>query len=175
MKGVRIVLLCEDKQTDSFVRRFLKNRNFTHRDIKTLPLPHGSQSGEQWVRQRYPAELKAIRGRQQTYLLVVIDADNLTVEDRRAQLEEQCRQEEVPPRTAGDPVLVFVPRRNIETWFAYLEGLSVDEQQIYPKLKRESDCARHASELFRMCHIAQRLRNPVPPSLEEACEEYRKL
>ena len=27
MSGVRIVLLCEDKQTDSFVRRFLQQRN----------------------------------------------------------------------------------------------------------------------------------------------------
>lgn len=175
MKKVRIVLLCEDKQTDSFVRRFLKFRNFTHSDIKTLPLPHGSQSGEQWVRGRYPIELKAIRRIRQALLLIVTDADNLAVEARQAQLEQQCREAQVPPRTATDPVIVVVPRRNIETWFAYLDGLDVDEQQTYPKLDRESDCKRHARELYRMCHEAQRLRNPVPPSLERACDEYRRL
>jgi len=63
MSGVKIVLLCEDKQTDSFVRNFLKHRNFTTRDIRTLLPKLGSGSGEKWVRKRYPEELKAIRNR----------------------------------------------------------------------------------------------------------------
>ena len=175
VKGVRIVLLCEDNQTDSFVRRFLKHRNFTHRDIRTLPLPHGSQSGEQWVRQRYPDQLKAIRGKQQAYLLIVIDADNLTVGARRAQLDLECQNKRVALRTAEDPAILIIPRRNIETWFAYLDGSDVNEQQSYPKLTRESDCHEHARKLYEMCHKTQRLRNPVPPSLQDACEEYRKL
>lgn len=175
MKGVRIILLCEDKQTDSFVRRFLKHRKFTHRDINTLPLPHGGQSGEQWVRQRYPTELKAIRERQRDYLSIVTDADNRTAEDRRQQLEAECQRKGVPPRTAEDRVIIVVPRRNIETWFAYLDGSDVDEQRTYPKLARESDCNRHARALYGMCHVAQRLRDPVPPALVEACGEYRKL
>ena len=54
--GVNITLLCEDLQTEVFVRRFLKHRNFRSRDIRTLPLPGGRQSGEQWVRERYPTE-----------------------------------------------------------------------------------------------------------------------
>ena len=62
MSRVHITLLCEDSQTDAFVRRFLKRRNFRRHEITTLPLPAGSQSGEQWVRTRYPRELKAIRG-----------------------------------------------------------------------------------------------------------------
>lgn len=47
MSGVSVILLCEDMQTDVFVRRFLKHRNFRGRDVRTLPLPHGSRSGEQ--------------------------------------------------------------------------------------------------------------------------------
>jgi hypothetical protein len=95
MSGVRIVLLCEDSQTDSFVRRFLKHRNFRARDINTLPIPQGSGSGEQWVRTRYPAELRAIRGRQGAYLIVVTDADVHTTQDRRVQLDEECTQKNV--------------------------------------------------------------------------------
>ena len=52
MSGVKIVLLCEDKQTDSFVCNFLKHRNFEGRDITTLSLPASSGSGEQWVRKQ---------------------------------------------------------------------------------------------------------------------------
>ena len=37
VSGVGIALLCEDSQTDAFVRRFLKHRNFRGRDIRTLP------------------------------------------------------------------------------------------------------------------------------------------
>lgn len=175
MNAVRIVLLCEDSQTDSFVRRFLKRRNFKARDIDTLPLPDGQRSGEQWVRERYPVELRAIRGRQRAYLIVVTDADAETTEVRRCRLDEECRQEDVPVRTGDDRVIIAVPRRNIETWLAYLAGTLVDETTRYPRLQRERDCDEHARRLHSMCHETQRLREPAPLSLHEACEEYTRL
>lgn len=175
MSGVSITLLCEDSQTDAFVRRFLRRRNFGSRDIYTRPLPAGRQSGEQWVREEYPDELRAIRGRQNAYLIVVTDADTNTTAARRAQLDAACRREGVRQRDDRDPVLVIVPRRNIETWLTYLGGATVDEDTPYRKLKRESECAIHANNLYRMCHEVQRLDEGAPPSLREACEEYPKL
>ena len=175
MSRVDITLLCEDSQTDAFVRRFLKRRNFRHRDITTLPLPAGGQSGEQWVRTRYPAELRAIRRRQRTYLIVVTDADTGSTDARRAQLEAECKRQDIPPREDGDPVLVIVPRRSIETWLAYLGGTRVDELRRYPRLRRQRDCTEPARRLYAMCHEDQRLDDSAPPSLQEACGEYRKL
>ncbi len=172
--SVEIVLLCEDQNTNTFVRRFLRGRQFKARDIRTLPLPHGSQSGEQWVRGRYPTELKAIRSRQGAYLIVVIDADRHTTQQRRFQLDEECRAKEVQPRTDRDPVILLAPRRNIETWFAYLDGESVEETEDYSAWNSK-DPRRFAEELYRMCHEVQRLREPVPASLAESCQEYRKL
>ena len=99
--SARIVLLCEDADTDRFVRRFLSHRNFKARDIHTVELPLGKQSGEQWVRTRYPAELKAIRLRQNAFLLAIIDADNRTTEARRTQLDQECDEQEVPRRNVG--------------------------------------------------------------------------
>ena len=171
--SVRIVLLCEDAATDTFVRRFLRRRQFKARDIRTLPIPHGSQSGEQWVRQKYPSELKAIRSRQNAFLIVVIDADTYTTPARRSQLDE-CRNKKIPVRGPKDPVIIIVPRRNIETWFAYLDGISVDETVDYSAYKSK-DPRPFAEELYRMCHEYQQLRPPVPPSLSESCQEYRKL
>ena len=176
MSDVSITLLCEDSQTDSFVRRFLRRRKFRGRDIRTLPLPAGRRSGEQWVRKQYPAELRAVRGRQGAYLIVVTDADDRSTNERREQLDAECGKQDVPVRTGNDPVILVVPRRNIETWLAYLEtGKPVDEQERYPRLKRERDCNRHADNLFKMCHSGQRLDEAAPPSLREACAEYRKL
>ena len=170
-----IILLCEDKQTDSFVRRFLSHRKFGHHDIYTLPLPGGTQSGEQWVRQSYPCQLQAIRRRKQgAVLLVVTDAD--TTANRSAQLDQECNCQKVPPKGPRDPVIVVVPRRNIETWFYYLEHkTSVDETIPYSKLRRESDCHPLADELHRMCHERQQLDPAAPPSLKQACREYPKF
>lgn len=175
MSGVRIVLLCEDSQTDAFVRRFLKRRHFRGRDIRTLPLPGGHQSGEQWVRERFPGELQAIRRRQRAYLIVVTDADADSTNTRRARIDTECRHKNVPVRTDNDPVVLAVPRRNIETWLKYLDGFEVDETTAYPKLLRARDCDRHAERLYEMCHQEQGLVEPAPPSLIEACHEYRKL
>ena len=172
--SVRIVLLCEDAATNTFVRRFLRRRQFKARDIRTLPIPHGSQSGEQWVRQKYPSELKAIRSRQNAFLIVVIDADTHTTQARRSQLDDECNAEQVPARKPADPVIIIVPRRNIETWFAYLDGISVEETVDYSAYKSK-DPRPFAEELYRMCHEYQQLRPPVPPSLSESCQEYRKL
>ena len=91
MSGAKIILLCEDKQTDSFVRRFLKRRNFKSRDIKTLPLPDSRGAGEQWVRKRYPEELKAIRSKRNAYLIVVIDADTKSIDYRHEQLRKRWK------------------------------------------------------------------------------------
>ena len=171
-----IILLCEDSQTDSFVRRFLRHRKIHGRDIHTLPLPGGRQSGEQWVRKSFPCQLKAIRRRQRAVLLVVIDADTTTTHARRTQLDRECRLQKVAPRSPDDPVMVIVPRRNIETWFHFLESSSsVDETARYPKLNRQSGCHRLADELYRICHERQALPRNAPPSLRDACGEYPRL
>lgn len=173
--SARIVLLCEDIQTDCFVRRFLRYRGFDHRDIRTLSIPHGRRSGEQWVRNQYPKELKAIRVRQRAFLIAIIDADALTTKDRHAQLDRACADQGVPRRELTDPAIVVIPRRNIETWFEYLRGATVDETTTYPRLKRPSDCHPLARALYRMCHEEQKLADPAPPALVEACREYQRL
>ena len=171
-----IILLCEDQQTDSFVRRFLLHRNFRGRDILTVPIPGGKQSGEQWVRTSFPDQLKAIRRKQRMVLLVVIDADTNTTNVRRTQLNQECRRQQVTPTSPNDPVIVVIPRRSIETWFHFLRHKrSVDETIIYQKLKQESDCHPLADELHRICHERQRLPDFAPQSLQEACLEYPKL
>lgn len=179
--SAEVILLCEDQRTDRFVRRFLSHRNFRARDIRTLQLPGQSQSGEQWVRQKYPEQLKAIRSRRKAvnagrlFLFVVVDADRKSTQERQSQLDSECREQNVPSREADEPVIIIIPRRNIETWFAYLDGKDVDEGSDYKAEYRGRSCKPFADELHRMCHERQQLRLPAPPSLEEACREYQKL
>ena len=69
---------------------------------------------------------------------------------------------------------ILFPAEILKLVFAYLEGNNVNESEIYPKLKRERDCKEHAERLYHMCQT-RNLRELVPPSLLEACNEYRSL
>ena len=89
-----IVLLCEDRQTDAFVRRFLKRR-FKSPQIQTVSLP--------------PANSPASNG----------------------------------------------------------SGVS--------SLQYERHCEPMVKRLYTMCHEAQRLDDPYPPSPLKACGEYQRL
>lgn len=173
---VRAVLLCEDQPTDTFVRRLLSRRGFKPRELHTLPLPAGKQAGEQWVRTNYPGELAAIRRRPNDFLIVVIDADSRTTAERRAQLDRECDLQSVARRTPSDRAIVVVPRRNIETWFEFLDGdVEVDENVTYAKRFNGTGHRALADRLYRICHKEQHLPDSAPPSLAESCAEYAKL
>ena len=172
--SVKLVLLCEDQQLACFMRRFLKRRGWKSHDIREEIAPIGKGSGEQWVRERFPDELLAMRQRGNVALVVGTDADTMTVADRIATLDNLCQARGIAIRTAQERVIMVVPKRNIETWFAYLRGTNTNEIDTYPRYKQESDCRGDVVVLENMCS-ARALRQPAPPSLSAACVEYGKL
>ncbi len=133
----------------------------------------GAGAGEQFVRDNYPVYLDAIR-RRNGILVVMIDGDNDSIKERMKQLDDACNEKGLPLRKDSDKVAIFVPRRNIETWLAYLDGKQVNETDEYPKLRRERECRRHVDVLEQMCTEGN-LRTPAPESLEAACREYNKI
>jgi hypothetical protein len=172
--SVKLVLLCEDKQHEAFARRFLEKAGWEKRRMRVVRAPSGS--AEQFVRTQYPIELSAYRsnrGRVAEALVVVIDGDTRGVDARIAQLNQACAEKQIDPRNSDDRVAIIVPTRNIETWLAYLRGEVVNEVKAdYPKLTRERECNAQVALLYEMCQRGA-LRQPSPPSLDAACEEYR--
>ncbi len=166
MNRPKITILCEDKQHEAFIRRFLKKRK---RRIYVVVRPSAG-AGDQFVRNNYPKYLDAVRKRG-GILVAMIDGDNDSIEERLKQMDEACNQRDVLRRKPGDKVAVFVPRRNIETWLAYLGGEHVNETDTYPRLERERECQKHVDVLAQMC-TEKKLRIPAPSSLEAACREY---
>ena len=166
MKNKNIVVLCEDKQQKTFVRRFLKK--FGCKRLRFVPFPEKQGAGEQFVRKEYVREVEASR-KHGNILLVMIDADK-DAAVRRRQLESECKLEK------NDRVAVFMPARNIETWLAFLggDGEKVDETKQYPRLPRERECRTHVEKLFRFCEKGELPAN-APPSLAVACNEWRRL
>lgn len=170
-----MVVLCEDLQHAAFARRFLSLQGWETRKLRFDVAPAGRQSAEKWVRERFPIELNVYR-RQRNHLalrlMVLIDADATGHAGRLQQLSDACQAVGERPREHQEDVGVFVPARNIESWLAYLDGNAIDEETVYQRLTRESDCGRHAAALHAMCN-AGALREPAPPSLVAACVEYR--
>lgn len=173
-RRVQLVLLCEDRQHEAFSRRFLNEMGWETRSMRVEKAPGGRGAGEQFVRKRFPVELKAHRTRPVSQALVVmIDGDTEGAAARWQQLNQACHEAAVPQRVAGDRVAIVIPTWNIETWLAYLDGEDVTEgRPDYPRLARERDCQRHVDALARMCRDG-RLREPAPASLEAACGEYQ--
>jgi hypothetical protein len=169
-----LVLLCEDRQHEAFARRFLNAMGWETRAMRVEKAPGGRGAGEQFVRKRFPLELKAHRSRPVSQALVVlVDGDREGFEGRRQRLEQACRESGVADRAKEERVALFIPTWNIETWLAYLDGGTVDEERAdYPKLERERECQRHVAGLVEMCR-AGKLREPAPASLHAACDEYQ--
>ena len=76
-------------------------------------------------------------------------------------------------RLPNERVGIFIPKRNIETWIYYLMGQVVNEEDVYPNLKRVSDCKPYVQILARDRHNP--LPDNAPPSLQTACQELSRI
>lgn len=176
-RSVRIVIVCEDQQHEAFLRRSFKKMGWTLRHLRPEVSPPGQGSAEQFVHDRFPVELKALRARagERVYLVVMVDGDAEGVAARKDSLNAACEKQGVHPPRATDRVLVCVPTWNIETWLAYLGGEAVDEaKNDYPRLDRPKDCVPLVNSFVEMCR-QKNLREPAPPSLKEACLGYWRV
>ncbi|OIP05971.1 MAG: hypothetical protein AUJ96_09770 [Armatimonadetes bacterium CG2_30_66_41] len=170
-----VVLLCEDRQQETFARSFLLARGFRHDQIRSVVCPSGRGAGEKFVRARFAQELCAIRRRPVAPSLgVLIDDDGVGTQQRLGQLGTACDDAGEPRRSVEDSVGVFVPSRNIETWLRFLEGQSVDENTNYKSPGAAVvGCRPHVRQLLHLC--ASGLPDDAPRSLRAACPEAERL
>jgi len=175
-RRVKIVILCEDIQQQVFAHFFLKKRGF--RGLFRFEVcPKGSQSGEQYVRTRYPVEVEAYRQKRKERigLVVLIDADRGTLQERLNQLTSVLGENDQKKREPNEATAIFVPKRNIETWIHYLQGETVNEEDAYAKFeKNEAACKTAVEDLADRCY-SQSLPEDAPRSLQAACGELQRL
>lgn len=176
-RGTQLVILCEDLQQEVFTRHLFLQCGFHRREIRVKRSPTGKGAGEQYVRKNYPREVKAYR-RQSSYrsvcLAVMIDADTYTVVQRLNQLDSALESDTQQKREANEKISIFVPKRNIETWIYYLMGNVVDEETVYPKFPRKSDCKPCVEKLVtEVCPSEPQADSPPP--LHLACDELQRI
>jgi len=173
-RRVNVVILCEDKQQECFIRRFLAEMGWDKRNFRINKSPNAGGSAEQYVRKNFPVELKIYRDRNKhtaSSLIAMIDADSKEFQERMDEFKDVCVSMKIPFRSNKEAVAIAIPKRNIETWIQYLEGKEVNEYDTYPKLDRERNCKEAVLRLGERCN-SQGLEENSPSTLRNACNEY---
>jgi hypothetical protein len=179
-KASQIIVLCEDKAQDIFVRRFLKKGwNVPRRSIRVVDYPGEKGSGKKHVEDRLPDEVSAFRSRAShasTVLLVVRDADEDSVQEVETRLDGLLDS----TRRVNEKIVYLIPKWHIETWLAHLDGVRVNENEKdeYKKSHGEKaktkECHPLIDSLAFDCKEKRPLASP-PSSLVDACEEFERI
>lgn len=168
----QFVLLGEDAFHRTFMRQWLMANDVSHRQIHVVEPPADKSGGWKFVVGRCGDEVIAARARNkrvQTRLIVMIDADDESLEQRRQRIA--TAMEESMEGDLGDLVCVLIPKRHIETWIVALgpEDPPVDESADY-KPRSSDEVKAAARRLARMIATP-----PGPPSLVRAYAELANL
>jgi hypothetical protein len=127
-----VIAVLEDDHHKMFVYRYLVKCGIREHEIRIERSPSGRGSAENWVRNKFVKETKVYRSRHaQTALIVMIDADTGTVQNRFAQLDQALREKGKEPVGDAEGIARLVPKRNVETWILCLNGHAVNEQTDY--------------------------------------------
>jgi hypothetical protein len=132
-----VIVLLEDLHHRMLVYRYLIKRRLKTHQIRIVPPPSGQGSADVWVRNKFADEVSAYRVRRAktaTALIVVVDADTHTVQDRWRQLDQALKDaKKQTVDVASEQIARLVPKRNVETWILCLNGQTVDEDTDYKK------------------------------------------
>lgn len=171
------ILLCEDDPQEQMVRRYLDRCGLRTQPPSLITknasrVVHGGNVA--WVLREFPKELEACRRRHRTHantlLIVVVDADDNTVAERRAHLNERTQID------GADPIVVLIPKRHIETWIRAALGEAVNENDDYKRPEpTKADIRTAANQIHGWVRG-----NPTPgatcvDSLHVSLAEWRKI
>ncbi len=127
----------------------------------------------------YATSVQALReraSRAATALVVVIDADKSSVEDRQRELADELRQQVLPERGTSERIAHLIPKRHIETWVLCLrDGQSVSEERDCKFSVSDGDVKTAAEAFYTWLRSRE---NPPPhfgPSLCEGLVEARRI
>ncbi len=145
-----VVVIVEDDHHKMLIYRYLLRNGLSSHQITIKLSPSGKGSAEQWIRTAYASEVKAYRIRQAkaaTALIVIIDADTKTVQERVAQLSRTLDEEGLPEIENQEQIALLIPKRNVETWILCLTEQTVDEATDYKRNKHDwQELIPHAAE-----------------------------
>jgi hypothetical protein len=123
------LILCEDKHQYYFAQSYLRHKGVASRKIRSytdLPLPNGD--AKKFVETEFNRAIQKVRKNENDILIIFRDADMESYDD-------------VTKKFDVSGVFPAIPKRNIETWFYFLDNPnsadslneSTDRKGEYPK------------------------------------------
>ena len=187
-----VTILCEDIDQERFIREYLICRGLEDHKIKDFGNPKGREiknNNASSIVKYYPALIKSYRRRKyrNSAVVVMIDADEVSVSDKMRSLHKALDEAEgnlnKDPRLPNENVAIFVPARNIETWFYYInnnmEGQECNENTDYKNDKMSAaeriELAESAAKKLAREICPQGVDRITLPSLRYACRELQRL
>jgi len=176
---VYFIVVLEDARHEMVARRYLKKHGVGEREMRIERSPSGEGNAEGWVRKTFVKEVNVYRGRHaKTALIVVIDADTHTVQERWRQLDQALedggKQAVV---VEHEQIARLVPKRNIETWILCLTEQTADEDTDYKRTRHDwNDLIPLAAEtLFQWTRPKAELPDYCIDSLRSGVRELNRL
>lgn len=179
-RGIRGVVLAEDKRTECFFRKLLEVLGFQPRKFTFRTSPQGEGSAEAWVRKNYPGEVRNLRAKNYQAGLILIaarDDDGVGLEERKQQLEDALCRAGLEPRQQGEKIATPVPARNIETWLLSLLGeAELEERSDYKHRYEKGYASDERSNLAKAARAWEKLDDRVLlPSLRDGAVEFENI
>ena len=171
------IVLCEDAQSQTFIVSFLRQFNINTRKIRLINYPCGKGCGSAFVRKEYPNEVRILKATNylKTVLVVCVDADNLEVGQRKQMMEKEVIKVIPNWSREQEPIILWVPKREIETWISFLSGESVDETTDLKHSGNPVSCKNVAKKFAEYCQDLTEPCKDLLPSMVEAKKEYTRV
>ena len=173
----QIIVLCENSRHARFAYHFLIHCGVNAHRIRFNKSPMGRGAAEQFVRESYPEQVRLYCSKCHHLnigLVVMLDADTTSVTARQNELEAALAAASLTQREPEEKIGIFVPKRNIETWICYLEGIPVNEIDDYSSCAALSkDWTKSVARLA--ANLSQPLPDDAPSSLLVACPELERV
>jgi hypothetical protein len=174
-----VIIVAEDERSANLLRRYVERAlGVTNRRVRQLISPSAQGDAKQWVIARYPIEIRAVRrGLANLGLVIHLDADVDSVQDRLNELATALASDGQDPRAPDERVSFAIPRRHTETWLAVLTGIQVNENLDCKRSRIPPDPEKRVKAAAEQLYSLTRLNaQPAPlPSLVAAITELRRL
>ncbi len=160
-----------------FILHFLKAHDINTHSIRFLDYPAGSGCGEYFVKKEYAKEVEYLKRNsfRRIVLVVCTDADRLSCEDRIKMLESEVETEYKDWSYLKERVIMWIPKREIETWIHFLQGEDTDESVEYRHSGKPEKCKEESIKMMYYCRDLLDLDTLNVPSLRNAKDEYIRV
>lgn len=173
-KRATYLILCEDKQMAGFCIKLLVQLGVSRKKICAPRIPLKG-CGEQYVREHFKDEYGKLKTKPflRQCLVVLTDADTMTVTDRRKTLTDVV----FDPKFDENCVLILIPKRSIETWIYHytFPEKGVSEEISYTHLRGHEKDGRIAAKMMAEDFLSGKAALSPLPSIVSAEKEFRRV